>query len=185
MLNQARRRGAELTLVRGRAAGLPFPESSFDLVICVNAIHHFTGKDEFIAQSRRLLRPGGAIAVIGFDPRQHRDKWYIYDCFDGTYATDLARFPSWETVLDWMVAAGFRRVESRPAEHIVDHKHGDAVLDDPFLQKHACSQLALLSEKEYAAGLERISAVLAASKTAKDAITFPCEIHSRILLGWR
>jgi len=170
-------------LTRGRAGRLPFPNASFDLVYCVNAIHHFDQQRDFVFQARRLLRPGGALAVIGFDPRQHRDKWYIFDYFDGAFATDLARFPSWGTVLDWMASAGLTRVEWRPVERIVDHKQGRAVLDDPFLQKDAASQLVLLSDKEYAAGLDKIRAALAAAEAAGETLTFPCEILVRALVG--
>jgi SAM-dependent methyltransferase len=184
MLSQARRRHGDLALVRGRAEQLPFPDTSFDLVYCVNAIHHFGHQRAFIAEARRLLRPGGALAIIGFDPRQHRDKWYIYGFFDGTFETDLERFPSWGTVLDWMIAAGFARVEWRLAEHIEDHKQGGAVLDDPFLEKNACSQLALLSDEDYTAGLGKIRAVVAAAEATGETIRFPCEILLRILIGW-
>jgi ubiquinone/menaquinone biosynthesis C-methylase UbiE len=184
MLSQTRRRNGELALVRGRADQLPFPDASFDLVTCVNAIHHFEHQRTAIAEARRLLRPGGALAIVGSDPRQHRDKWYVYDFFDGTYETDLERFPSWGMVLDWMIATGFTRVEWRLAEHIEDHKHGGAVLADPFLEKNACSQLALLSDDEYAAGLDKIRAAVAAGRTGGDTVRFPCEILLRMLVGW-
>ncbi len=184
MLGQARRRDGNLSLVRGRADQLPFPDTSFDLVYCVNAIHHFENQSTFITEAKRLLRPGGALAVIGFDPRQHRDKWYIYDFFDGTFENDLERFPSWGTVLDWMIAAGFTRVEWRLAERIEDHKQGGAVLEDPFLEKNSCSQLALLSDDEYAAGLDKIRAVVAGGRASGQTIRFPCEILLRILIGW-
>jgi ubiquinone/menaquinone biosynthesis C-methylase UbiE len=184
MLSQAQRRNGELAWMRGRAGRLPFPDASFDLVTCVNALHHFEQQRTFIAEARRLLRPGGVLAVIGFDPRQHRDKWYVYDFFDGTYETDLERFPSWGMVLDWMIATGFTRVEWKLAERIEDHKQGGAVLDDPFLEKNACSQLALLSDDEYTAGLDKIRAVVAAGKTAGEIVRFPCEILLRALIGW-
>ena len=65
----------------------------------------------------------------------------------------IGRFPSGGTVLDWMVAAGFARVEWCLAEHIVHQHVGRAVLADPILQKHGTSQLALLTDEAYAAGL--------------------------------
>ena len=178
MLRPAWQRDRKLVLVRGRAGQLAFPDASFDLVYCINAIHHFDQQRAFIFEARRLLRPGGALAVIGFDPRQHRDKWYIFDYFDGAFETDLARFPSWGMVLDWMAEANFARVEWQLAERVEDHKQGRAVLDDPYLQKSAASQLALLSDDEYAAGLRRIESALAAGETA-----FPCEIFIRMLVG--
>jgi SAM-dependent methyltransferase len=183
MLRQAQKREAALSLVRGRAGRLPFPDTAFDLVYCVNAIHHFDRQRVFVHEARRLLRPGGALAVLGFDPRQHRDKWYVFDYFEGTYETDLARFPSWGTVLDWMVSAGFSRVEWQLAERIWNPKRGGAVLEDPFLRKNASSQLVLLSDDAYAAGLTKIEAAVEAGEASGEAPVFPCEILIRMLVG--
>ena len=184
MLRQAwEQQGAGAYLIQGRAEQLPFPDACFDLVYCVNAIHHFNQQRAFIFQARRLLRPGGALAVIGLDPRQHRDRWYIYDYFDGTFETDLARFPSWGAVLDWMIAANLAPVEWRPVERILDPKIGPAVLDDPFLKKDATSQLALLTDKEYTAGLRRLVAALDAAGAAGETLTLHVEILMRMLVG--
>jgi ubiquinone/menaquinone biosynthesis C-methylase UbiE len=60
----------------------------------VNAIHHFERLDLFIAEARRLLRPGGTLAVIGMDPHHGRDHWCVYDYFPEAKVTDLARYPS-------------------------------------------------------------------------------------------
>ena len=132
VLQQARQRPVTLDLVRGRAGRLPFSDGTFDLVYCVNAIHHFDDRPGFVAEARRLLRAGGALAVAGMDPRRARAGWYVYDYFPGTYEADLARFPSWGTVADWMIAAGFERLAWRTVETIYDAKVGRAVLRDPF-----------------------------------------------------
>ena len=76
-------------LACGQAIQLPFPDQAFDLVFCVNAIHHFGQPRVFISEARRLLRPGGALAVVGLDPHGDRDSWYVYHYFEGTYETDL------------------------------------------------------------------------------------------------
>jgi ubiquinone/menaquinone biosynthesis C-methylase UbiE len=183
MLAQAGGQQATLALVRGRAGQLPFPEGCFDLVYCVNALHHFQQQRAFVFEARRLLRRGGLLAVAGMDPRVHRNRWYVYDYFDGTYETDLARFPSWGRVLDWMVAAGFEGVESRWVERIVDPKRGRAVLDDPFLRKDSCSQLALLSDEAYAAGLDRIEAALSSAEAAGETILFATDLLLAMIVG--
>ncbi len=59
MLAQAKQRGKDLRLVRGRATELPYTDQAFDLVFCVNAIHHFGDPRAFIFEARRLLCPGG------------------------------------------------------------------------------------------------------------------------------
>lgn len=183
MLAHAQARGAPLHLVRGSADVLPFPSASFDLVYCVNAIHHFDAPRTFVSEARRLLRPGGALAVIGMDPRHRRNWWYVYDYFDGTYETDLARFPSWGITLDWMAAAGFETVEWRVVESIMDAKVGRAVLDDPFLQKDATSQLTLLDDAAYAAGLERLRAAVAAAEAAGTQVVFPTDLLLGMVTG--
>jgi len=183
MLRQARQRPVPLDLVRGRAGRLPFAGGSFDLVYCVNAIHHFDDRPGFVAEARRLLRAGGALAVAGMDPRRARASWYVYDYFPGTYETDLARFPSWGTVADWMIAAGFERLSWRIVETIYDAKVGRAVLRDPFLSKDATSQLTLLDDAAYAAGLERIERDLAAAEEAGGTLTFPTDLMLDMLVG--
>ncbi|MFN2165966.1 MAG: class I SAM-dependent methyltransferase [Anaerolineae bacterium] len=183
MLAQARSREPSLCLVQGRASHLPFPPASFDLVYCVNAIHHFERPAAFIAEARRLIRPGGVLAVVGSDPRQPGDRWYVYDYFPGTYKTDLNRFPSWGTMLDWMVAAGFEPIQWKLVEKVVSDKVGRAVLADPFLAKGAVSQLALLSDEAYAAGLDRIEAALAGAEAMGKMLAFPVTFALAMLAG--
>ena len=183
MLRQARQRPVALDLVRGRAGRLPFPNASFDLVYCVNAVHHFDDGAAFVAEARRLLRGGGALAVVGMNPRRVRARWYVYDYFRGTYEGDLARFPSWGTVADWMIAAGFGRLGWQTVEEIRDAKAGRAVLHDPFLDRDATSQLTLLDDEAYAAGLGRIEADLAAAECAGEALTFATDLTLDMLVG--
>ena len=184
MLAQAQQQENALDLLQGRAEELPFPAGSFDLVYCVNAIHHFHRKSDFIWQARRMLRPGGVLAVLGMDPHHRQNDWYVYEYFDGTFETDLARFPSWGQVLDWMIAAGFERMELRLAEEIGDPKYGPAVLEDPFLAKNACSQLALLSDQVYEEGLCRLRRALAEAEAQGNMLVFQNIIRIHQMAGW-
>jgi SAM-dependent methyltransferase len=170
-------------LVQGDAKSLPFAPSSFDLVFCVNAIHHFDGPQTFIREAGRVLRSGGILAVAGSDPRDRRHRWYLYDYFDGTYETDLDRFPAWDRVQSWMAGAGFAHIESRLVERIPDSKEGRNVLSDPFLKKDAVSQLALLSDEAYARGIGRICAAIDAAERAGESISFKTEILIEMLVG--
>jgi ubiquinone/menaquinone biosynthesis C-methylase UbiE len=184
MLAQAQEQENALDLLQGRAEELPFPAGSFDLVYCVNAIHHFQRQSDFIWQARRMLRPGGALAVLGMDPHHRCNDWYVYEYFDGTFETDLRRFPSWGQVLDWMIAAGFERMELQLAEEIGDPKYGSVVLEDPFLAKNACSQLALLSAQAYEEGLCRIRRALAEAEAQGKPLVFQNTIRIHQLVGW-
>jgi SAM-dependent methyltransferase len=44
-------------------APLPFADSAFDLVVCVNVLNHVRDVQLFLSEARRVLRPGGRIAV--------------------------------------------------------------------------------------------------------------------------
>lgn len=43
---------------------LPFPEAAFDLVTCRIAPHHFPDIGRFLAEAKRVTRPGGLVAVV-------------------------------------------------------------------------------------------------------------------------
>ncbi len=183
MLAQAQAREEASSLVRGRACETPFTDGCADLVYCVNAIHHFQRQRDFVLEARRLLRLGGTLVVAGMDPRAHRHRWYIYDYFMGTYETDLERFPSWGTIADWMIEVGFEQIEWRLVERIQDPKMGREIFSDPFLQKNACSQLALLSDEAYAAGLRRIATALAEAEAKGTTITFATDLLQAMLVA--
>lgn len=176
MLRAAQARDPALRLINGEASQLPFLAGSFDLVYCVNALHHFPAKQAFISEAGRLLRPGGALAIINMDPHAGRDRWYLYDYFEGTREADRRRFPSSGTLLDWLIAAGFERAHWRVAHHI-QHTHvGRAVLADHFLQKHSTSQLALLSDDVYNAGLARLTAEVERAEAEGVTLNFESDL---------
>ena len=182
MLRQARAQTAPLRLSRGTAVQLPFADGGFDLVYCVDAIHHFGDHGAFIRDAARLLRPGGALAVIGHDPHTAvATDWYIYDYFDTVYDTDLRRYPSGSAVMRQMEQAGLAETSTRLVEHIQNIHVGEAVLKDPFLKHNATSQLALLDDDTYAVGVERIRQTLAENPRA----VFRSEIRVKMFLGFK
>lgn len=183
MLQEAQRREARLALLGGSAHELPFPTGAFDLILCVNAFHHFAYPARVITEVRRLLRAGGTLAIIGLHPHAHRDRWFIYDYFPETYLTDLQRYPTLGALMDWLMTAGFARAEWRTAERVQKAHQGRAILDDYFLQKHATSQLAQLSDEAYTAGLERIQAELTAAEAAGQTLEFPVNLGMELVLG--
>lgn len=134
-------------------------------------------------EARRMLRPGGALAIIGMNPHAGRDRWYLHEYFPGTRETDLRRYPSSGTLTDWMIAAGFEHVAWRVAARIMDTRVGAQIWDDPMLHKHATSQLAVLSDDMYAAGVARIETALAGAMAAGTAMVFPVDISLAMVTG--
>lgn len=183
MLAAARAAGAS-NLARGDAGALPFPAASFDMLLCVNALHHFSEAPLFISEGYRLLRPGGALAVLGMDPHNGQDRWYLYDYFPGTQETDLQRYPSMGEIVNWMIEAGFNRLHWRVAERLHQRRIGKAILDEPMLHKNATSQLTLLSDEQYAAGIARIQAAITQAEAAGEQAVFEVDVALHMVVGF-
>lgn len=183
MLDQARASGALRT--RGDAVHLPFAPGVFQLVFCVNALHHFGNPPRFIQAAAHCLAPGGVLAIFTSDPHDASEAWFVYDYFPGVWENDLVRFHPRQSILEWMVQAGLQVQPPQIAEQIDEPKNGRSILADPFLQKHACSQLALLSVPEYEAGLAAIRADLEAAEQRGETLVFPSRFTLWLLTGWK
>ncbi|WP_134670408.1 MULTISPECIES: class I SAM-dependent methyltransferase [unclassified Amycolatopsis] len=68
MLDLARRRaaetGREATLTEADAQSLPFPDSTFDTVVCTLGLCGVTDERGAIAEMHRVLRPGGRLLLL-------------------------------------------------------------------------------------------------------------------------
>jgi ubiquinone/menaquinone biosynthesis C-methylase UbiE len=55
---------SNLTTAKADAEALPFDDAAFDLVTCRIAPHHFPDVARFVAESWRVLKPGGTFALV-------------------------------------------------------------------------------------------------------------------------
>ena len=183
MLRRAYKKNQGCDLVNGRGGQLPFRKRYFDLVFCVNALHHFKDPLGFISNAWASLEPGGFLVIVGQVPQERPNRWFVYDYFEGTYETDLKRFHTWDTVKRWMKSAGFERVWFETVEKIQDHKSGTGVFDDPFLKKNATSQLAQLSNQAYDEGINRIRNALKYAEMKGETLVFQVDLRLDMLTG--
>ena len=166
MLARARIAAPAARLIQARAEDLPWRDEAFDRVFCVNALHHFTDRNRFFAEARRVLKPGGGLLTIGKDPHGERDTWWVYDYFEETRDIDRARFAQVKTLRGELARAGFAWAESFEADHIeAVHPAGPALADgaDGVVARSFTSQLTVLSDEEFARGVARMREANAAA----------------------
>jgi len=59
--------GDRIELYEGSALRLPFPDRSFDAVLCATVLSHVPGGEAAIPELVRVLRPGGRLGVFDMD----------------------------------------------------------------------------------------------------------------------
>jgi SAM-dependent methyltransferase len=183
MLLQARDPASSIDLVCGSADSPPFSGKSFEIIFVVNAIHHFKEKQQFIEKARNLLKPGGALAIIGLDVLSAIGHWVIYDYFPAALEYDKSRFPLWEQVQSWMKTAGLAVRPLRIIENIRYEKRGRAILDDHFIQRYGASQFMGLTDAEYQGGIASIKSAINKAEARGEEAVFKSELQLKMAVG--
>lgn len=148
MLARARQRLPGVALVHGRAEALPFGDGAHDLVACRFALHHVDAAaalDEMVRVARRR------VLLENVAPELCERAW-LYRFWPQALVMDRARFWTLDRVHDALEARGFvvrsevvvRRWRMPVAEVLVEAERRDI------------SELTLLSEEDYRAGLARL-----------------------------
>ena len=156
MLHRARTTAPRALLAQATAEAIPFPDARFDRVFCVNALHHFPDPATFLVECRRVLRPGARILTIGLDPHAGLDSWWIYDYFPGALRADLRRYLPTPRLREMLVAAGFSRPRTEIVQHLPAERAFDVAVARGHLERHSTSQLMVISDAEYEAGMRRL-----------------------------
>lgn len=56
--------GVAVRFERGDAAHMPFPDASFDFVVCTAAFKNFSNPASALEEAHRVLKPGGSASII-------------------------------------------------------------------------------------------------------------------------
>jgi ubiquinone/menaquinone biosynthesis C-methylase UbiE len=158
MLDVARAADPTAFLIRAYAEALPVRPQSFDRIFCINALHHFTDLRAFFREARRVVRPEGGLLTVGLDPHTGRDRWWIYEYFPEALAADRKRYPPTSAICEMMAAAGFERCTTAEVQHRPREMTLREAMERGFADRTSTSQLMVISDEEYRAGLARIHA---------------------------
>jgi SAM-dependent methyltransferase len=151
MLAVARRRlPRSVGLKRARAERLPFADGWFDAVAAW-LVAHLLDRPRAFAEARRVLRPGGRLVVVTFDPSYFAGSW-LARYFPSLERIDLERFPSREQLVRELESAGLGAPRFRRLTHHQALAREDALRR---LRERHISTFDLLDEAEVAAGIER------------------------------
>lgn len=152
MLERARAKLPAVELVRGLAEELPYEAQRFDYLSNNFAFHHFENKPRALDEIRRVLRPGARVRIANIDPWRMR-QWWGYQFFPEGRLEDEKRFWTTELLAYELEQRGFQ-------VHVhVAYDSGPMSLADVWVEseRRDASQLAILHDEQYAAGLHRVT----------------------------
>jgi SAM-dependent methyltransferase len=138
-------------LKQGRAENLPFKDGWFERVVLTLVVHHLDRPRAF-AEFRRVLGRGGRLVLATFAPEQF-DRYYLHAFFPSIAAIDRERFGTFDQLAAELNAAGFSGVAAERLEQETERSR-ETVL--ARVRERHISTFQLISDDEYAAGLERI-----------------------------
>jgi len=104
-----------LTYLEGDATKLDLPDASFDRVLCLEAAFHFPDRRRFLAEARRVTRPGGRVVVVDLMANDDADPalWESEEAKVVRGIWQFARFDSLGEYRANAAAAGFDVVAVR------------------------------------------------------------------------
>jgi len=181
-------KGAPVTWLEGTVLDLPFGEDTFDVVLCQLGLQFFPDRSAALAEIRRVLAPGGRVALNVFGPIDHNPATHaLADALDVHLGPDasvakrtehaLADAQALGTLVD---EAGFADLVTETATRTV---HFPSVEDYVRIQLTATPLANLVArldperrDRLAAALTEDVGAALTAYVGAQG-LAFPQEVH--------
>lgn len=116
---------ADVTFVLGNAEAMPLPDESFDAITIAFGIRNVARKETALLECRRVLKPGGRLAILEFSTpksrrlnalfRVYRRTWPITGLFVVGSAqpyeylvTSIDQHPTQEAMMSLLEVAGFK-----------------------------------------------------------------------------
>jgi ubiquinone/menaquinone biosynthesis C-methylase UbiE len=149
MLAIARAKSRRAGFKQGRLEALPFKDGWFDAAVAWLVIH-LVDRPAAFRELRRVLRPGGRLAVVSFDPAHFSDFW-LSRFFPSLERIDRARFPDRETLTRELAGAGFEDARLLSVSHRGSLDRETALRR---IRGRHISTFDLIAEEELARGTE-------------------------------
>jgi len=167
MLQQARKLAKERGLsnvvtAQAPADDLPFPDTSFNLVTCRLAAHHFPDPGKFVDEAARVLIPGGSFALVDNVSPDNANLADAYNAFE------KLRDPSHGKCLglqEWNDL-----IHNASLTPIVTEVLDQDIPFDPWVERMRCTEATVARLKEML-GSEPLRAFLRPRET-EDGLTF-------------
>jgi len=142
--------GRRVGLKLGRAESLPFKDGWFERAI-LRLVVHLVDRGLAFPELARVLDPGGRAVVATFTPG-HFEWFWLTSVFPEVAELDRARFPTPETLVEELAAAGFASSRVRTVLQKGKLSKNEAL---ERIRGRYISTLRLLDDEAFAAGLER------------------------------
>jgi len=151
MLAEARKRvPSSVGLKLGEAERLPFKADWFDAAVLWTVVHLIQRPLAF-AELKRVLAPGGRLAIVTFAP-EHFTSYWQNEFFPSIAQIDLDRHPSPERLSEELRAAGF---ETPRFARLVQQAELSREVALERIRGRSISTFDLLDEDEIRAGTEK------------------------------
>jgi SAM-dependent methyltransferase len=158
MLEIARAKTRRAGFKLGRLEALPFRDAWFDAAVAWLVVHLVDRPAAFV-ELRRVLGPGGRLAVVTFDPAHFADFW-LNRFFPSIERVDRARFPDAETLERELREGGFDDLRLLRVSQRASLDRDEALRR---IRGRHISTFDLLDDREIADGTARAEAELPAT----------------------
>lgn len=148
-------------LCQGSAENLPIRSRSVDLIFLSNVFHHLGNPDQAASEFARIARRGAFLCVRNYTSEELDHVPYL-QFFPAARRLSHEMLPNREALCSCLARSGFYLV----AHRVIQQRAADTSAD--YLKKvqaRAYSDLALISDSEFAAGLAQMTQAISSQSS--------------------